>query len=254
MEIQPIVADSFMRKNSVIPVVDPRIEEGLQQVRDLLTKLTELQSEKLELDKLIHDFNLRHQQELGALIIKLLTLRKLELKKQAISNMDWKQAYDTANKEFHDYQKIFDTSQKEAYWSLTKEQQHELKDLFRKASKCCHPDMVEEKLHEEASATFHELKTAYSQNNLKRVQEIWASLDRGNEVDISSIYGQNLEKLLIEITHLKSQTTTIESELKDVKNTPSYVQILLIDDWDNYFKDKKIKLERELETRKAQVA
>jgi len=182
-----------MNTATLIHVLDPKIKSGLKQIENLREELTEKESEKSELDKLIHDFNVRHQQECGQLIIQLLTLRKDRLKEKSDSDFEWKQAYD-AGKAFHDYQKIFDAAQKDSQWNLTNDEEIELKDLFRKASKCCHPDMIEDELEDEAGATFHELKSAYNQNDLSRVREIWESLESEKQVNVSSTYGKDLKK------------------------------------------------------------
>lgn len=238
---------------TLIHVVDPEIKSGLKQIENLREEIAERESEKSELDKLTHDFNIRHQQECGQLIIQLLTLRKENLKEKAESNFEWKNAYDEAGKAFHDYQKIFDAAQKEAHQNLTDDEEIELKDLFRKASKCCHPDMVKDELEEEAGATFHELKSAYNQNDLNRVREIWESLGSEEAVDVSSTYGQDFKKINLEIVRLKSKLKMLKSGLKDLKNSPSFIQVIILDNWDEYFDEKKRKLEQEIQRTKAQA-
>ena len=236
-----------MNTATLIHVLDPKIKSGLKQIENLREELTEKESEKSELDKLIHDFNVRHQQECGQLIIQLLTLRKDRLKEKSDSDFEWKQAYDDAGKASHDYQKIFDAAQKESQWNLTNDEEIELKDLFRKASKCCHPDMVEDELEDEAGATFHELKSAYNQNDLSRVREIWESLESEKQVNVSSTYGKDLKKIQMEIVRLKSQLKIVKSDLIELKDSPAFIQVILLDDWDEYFKEKKRKLEQEIQ-------
>ena len=236
-----------MNTATLIHVLDPKIKSGLKQIENLREELTEKESEKSELDKLIHDFNVRHQQECGQLIIQLLTIRKDRLKEKSDSDFEWKQAYDDAGKAFHDYQKIFDAAQKESQWNLTNDEEIELKDLFRKASKCCHPDMVEDELEDEAGATFHELKSAYNQNDLSRVREIWESLESEKQVNVLSTYGQDLKKIKMEIVRLKSQLKIVKSDLKELKDSPSFIQVIILDDWDEYFEEKKRKLEQEIQ-------
>ena len=238
---------------TLIHVVDPEIKSGLKQIENLREEIAERESEKSELDKLIHDFNIRHQQECGELIIQLLTLRKENLKEKAESNFEWKNAYDEAGKAFHDYQKIFDAAQKEAHQNLTDDEEIELKDLFRKASKCCHPDMVKDELEEEAGATFHELKSAYNQNDLNRVREIWESLDSEEVIDVSSTYGQDFKKINLEIVRLKSKLKMLKSDLKKLKDSPSFIQVIILDNWDEYFDEKKRKLKQEIQRTKAQA-
>jgi len=242
-----------MKSDILIHVVDPEIKSGLNRIEYLQDEVAEKESEKSELDKLIHDFNIRHQQECGQLIIQLLTLRKENLKEKAESNFEWEDAYDEAGKAFHDYQKIFDAAQKEVHRILTDDEQTELKDLFRKASKCCHPDMVKDELEEEAGATFHELKSAYNQNDLNRVKEIWESLESEKQVNVSTIYSRDLNKINLEIVRLKSKLKMLKSDLKKLKDSPSFIQVIILDDWDEYFDEKKRKLEQEIQHTMAQA-
>lgn len=241
------IVEKIRNPKFVIHVVNPWVKDGLKHIELLREDLAERVSEKFELDKLIHDFNTCHQQECGRLIIRLLTLRKDRLKEKAKSDFEWKKAYDSAGKAFQDYQKIFDAVQKEFRWTLSDNEQMELKDIFRRASKCCHPDVVDDNLQEEASATFHELKMAYNQNDLNRVRDIWKLLETEKPVDVSDIYRQDLMKIQLEITRLKSQINIVKNELGELKNAPSYIQVILINDWDKYFEEKKRQLEQEIQ-------
>ena len=236
-----------MNTYTLIHVQNPEIKSGLKEIEYLREELGERESEKTELDKLIHDFNIRHQQECGRLIIQLLTLRKDKLKKKADTDFEWKHAYDKAGKAFHDYQKIFDAAQIESQWNLSDDEQTELKDLFRKASKCCHPDMVEDDLEDEAGAAFHELKSAYNQNDLNRVREIWESLENEKQINVSSPTSQDMKKIQMEIVRLKSQLNIVKSDLKELKDSQAFIQVVLLDDWDEYFEEKKRKLEQEIQ-------
>ena len=53
-------------------------------------------------------------------------------------------------------------------FKLNPEQKRELKSLYRKASKLCHPDVANGKSALKARATFIELKLAYERNDLER--------------------------------------------------------------------------------------
>jgi nucleotidyltransferase/DNA polymerase involved in DNA repair len=107
--------------------------------------------------------------------------------------------------------------------------------------------MVEDELEDEAGATFHELKSAYNQNDLSRVREIWESLESEKQVNVSSTYGQDLKKIKMEIVRLKSQLKIVKSDLKELKDSPSFIQVIILDDWDEYFEEKKRKLEQEIQ-------
>ena len=113
--------------------------------------------------------------------------------------------------------------------------------------------MVKDELEEEAGATFHELKSAYNQNDLNRVKEIWESLESEKQVNVSTIYSRDLNKINLEIVRLKSKLKMLKSDLKKLKDSPSFIQVIILDDWDEYFDEKKRKLEQEIQHTMAQA-
>jgi 5S rRNA maturation endonuclease (ribonuclease M5) len=51
----------------------------------------------------------------------------------------------------------------------------------------------------------------------------------------------------MEIVRLKSQLKIVKSDLKELKDSPSFIQVIILDDWDEYFEEKKRKLEQEIQ-------
>ena len=59
------------------------------------------------------------------------------------------------------------------------EKQNELRKNYRKATKLCHPDKVTDEQKELATKMFTDLKNAYDNNNLEKLNKILSELERG---------------------------------------------------------------------------
>jgi DnaJ-domain-containing protein 1 len=118
--------------------------------------------------------------------------------------------------------------------------------MFRRASKLCHPDLVSAQFKAEANVIFIELKTAYEQHNLRRVEEILHLLERGERLAPQPRQNQDKEKLRAEITYLEKRIQATRQEIESLKQSSTYQKLLRIDDWDDYFDDLKAELQRKI--------
>ena len=198
-----------------------------------------LSNERIDLEKLIHEFGIRHNKELGEIILKILWLRKKKAKGTP------KQT--EAEKDFEDYSKQYQISKNEKIADLTEAEQKELKQKYRKASKLCHPDMVNDDQKELADKLFAELNAAYESNDLKRVKEILAQLEKG-DFFVSKSDAINKKQLMkVEIEKLRLRIKQLKVELYAIKQSEAYKTISSIDNWDEYFSSVKQKLILQLE-------
>jgi len=78
------------------------------------------------------------------------------------------------------------------------------------------------------------------------VREIWESLESEKQVNVTSPTSQDLKKIQMEIVRLKSKLKLVKSDLKELKDSPAFIQVILLDDWDEYFEEKKRKLEQKI--------
>jgi len=197
-----------------------------------------LSDEKADYEKLIHEFSVRHNKELGELIIKILQHRK-EKAKGTPQQHEAEEDYDT-------YHKEFEAGKDEQIVILTDEEQKELKDKYRKASKICHPDVVKEEQKDLATNLFAELSTAYENNDLRRVREILENLEKGHffitksdAINEKQLLKGEMEKLRLRIKELKEQ-------LQIIKESDTYKTVSSIANWDKYFDETKQKLRLQL--------
>lgn len=107
---------------------------------------------------------------------------------------------------------------------------------YRKASKLCHPDVINADQKELADHLFAELNSAYAKNDLQKVREILANLERGDYFLSKSdaIYEKKLLKT--EIEKLRIRINQLKDQIQIIRNSEAYITIANIDDWGAYFK------------------
>ena len=198
-----IEIEKFINQHNNLTVyIDPEIEGLRLEAKSLEAKLNKLSDEKADLEKLIHEFGVRHNKELGELILKILKYRKTKAKGTPKET--------EAEEDYKNYSQEFEVSKNEKVADLTEEELLEIKKKYRKASKLCHPDVVSEDQKELADKLFTELNRAYEQNDLKKVTEILENLKKGNffvsksdTITEKQLMKAEIEKLKIRISELQ---------------------------------------------------
>lgn len=214
--------------------LDPEIDALKLEIKSLEAAINFLSEEKADLEKLIHEFGIRHNKELGELLIKILEHRKENTK----GTPQQKEAED----DYNTYQQEYEATKNEEVSALTEDEQKELKSKYRKASKLCHPDVVSEEQKELATKLFAKLNAAYEKNDIKRVSEILESLEKGNFF-ISKSDSINEKQLLIaEMEKQRLRVKELKEQLQAIKKSDTYITISSIDNWDEYFINAKQKL------------
>ena len=231
----------FISKNQQLSIwTDPEIAALKLEIKNLENQLNGFDNEKIELEKLLSEFQHRHTIELGEIILDILKLRKLKFKSD-------KTKYQEAENDERQYREQVDNEKEKEIFVLTDEQKLELKKKFRKATVLCHPDKVADEFKEAAQRIFIELKHAYDANDLKKVSEILDELEKGNFFKTKSETVQEKDLLKAAIAKLKRQIKILETEIIAIKESEPYKTIISIENWDDYFKRTKEKLQRELE-------
>ena len=130
--------------------IDPEIEALRFEAKALEKQIQEQSNEKAEIDKLIHEFDLKYNQELGELIMKILEYRKEKSKGTP--------QQEETEKDYEQFHSSYEVNKNESIIELEEDEQKELKDKYRKAGKLCHPDVVEEEQKQAAHKIFMEFK------------------------------------------------------------------------------------------------
>jgi len=238
---------NFISKNQQLSIwTDPEIAALKLEIKNLENQLNGFDNEKIELEKLLSEFQHRHTIELGEIILDILKLRKLKFKSD-------KTKFEEAENDERQYREQVDTEKGKEIFELTDEQKLELKKKFRKATVLCHPDKVADEFKDAAQRIFIELKQAYDANDLKKVSEILDDLEKGNFFKSKSETVQEKDLLKAAIAKLKRQINILETEIITIKESDTFKTIISIEDWDDYFQRTKEKLQRELEELKLEI-
>ncbi len=239
----------FINQNQkVILYQDSEVEALKIEIKKLEMEVSSASDEVTDTEKLIHDFSIRHSRELGEIVSKILNLRKTKLEHEQDGSNEKKKEYEEAKNDYESYSKQYEESKFNNQFELTEEEKQELKLKYRKATKLCHPDVVTDELKEHAEIVFRELQEAYEKNDLKKVREILEMLEKG-DMFIPKSEGINEKvRLKAEVIKLRKKYNDLKAELSKLKESETYQTIASIMDWDEYFKETKQKLTKELKT------
>lgn len=232
-------------KVNIVLLQDIEIESLKSELRNLEILIGEITSEKLELEKLLSEFQHRHTLELGEIILEILKLRKLKFKKDKVR-------YEETENDEWQYNEQFIVEKQKIVHELNEEQKSDLKKKFREATFLCHPDKISDEFKNIAEEIFMELRTAYELNDLIKVTKILNDLKKGGFSAKSDSVSKK-ELLKHTIIKLQKEVDFIKNQILEIKNSDTYLTILEIKNWDNYFYKTKVDLLRELEELKKEI-
>ena len=186
---------------------------------------------------------------MGEVIERLLELKKKLLHLQISSSDDvdkeiYKE-YEEIEKEYknfhNDYEKTIKIEQDRGI--ISDEELKELKAVFRKAVKICHPDIVEGKHKEEAHSIMLKLNDAYQRKMLDEVVAIFKSLgtDFSSRETLSDI-----KHLKQKIKYLKKAIDDTKIEIEEIVNSEEYLVLSEIENLDVYIEENKQEFEEEI--------
>jgi len=227
---------------------DPEIAALKLEIRAFEYQVSSLQDELTEVEKLIHLYEVRHNQELGSILCHLLRIRIKIFKEQAKDDANKQADYDEAKRDFEEFNKSYKELEKEKINDLPEKDMKELKKLFREASKKCHPDVVSDELHDKAAEMFISLHKAYKTNNLEKIKEIAKELEKNDPFIPMSETIENKSKFLSKITELRKVRNELLRKLKEVKGSEVYETVAKITNWNSHFSGIKKKLQSELDS------
>ena len=138
-------------------------------------------------------------------------------------------------------------------YEISEDEKQELKKLYRKASRLCHPDIVVDELKKQAHKIMQTLNAAYSNKDLKTVHKILDNLENGIAFDVASDKIDDKKILKAKINELREKIDSINEEIADIKEDEIYKTISELDDWDEYFEGIKNTLEEEMQALKGQL-
>lgn len=226
---------------------DPEVETLKQEIINLENEIGLLATEKGEIERQIHQYHIRYNRELGEILQKIFERRRDKLKEEAEKDPKKEAKYEEAER---DYQEFKGEYEKTAHTPLpaiiSEEEQSELKKKYRKACLKCHPDKVPDHLKERAAKLFVELKNAYENNNLQKVNELLAQIESGI-FDEQADKTDTKEQLIKTLESLKISLGNLKNALAQMKQSEVYKTLLSMTDINGHFEKLKAQLLTELE-------
>lgn len=233
--------------------IDPEIALLQAELERVTSLLADLETEQVELGHLISRFQAAHNEVLGERIRKLLKLRLRLLERQIKTNPEKQSAYDQASRDFDEFQRDQDI-QKETdartQWNLTEEEQKELKSLFRKGSKKCHPDLVPAEHHDAAAQMFRELCGAYEEGDLEQLRQLVQRTEAGlfdAPSETRDSEARRKERLKAKIAGIREALERTRANVQGIKVSTTYQTMKENADWGRLFETQANFLDEEIE-------
>lgn len=155
------------------------------------------------------------------------------------------QEYEDVKRDSEEFSKEYEEVQKEERLEISDEEKKELKILFRKASKLCHPDIVSDELKEQANEIMQRLNEANSKRDINAVRKILAALESGNGFIVASDAINDKDLLRSKIVDIRDTIYQNEVDIEVIKKD-EVIQILNdYEDVDDYFTRLETELENE---------
>jgi hypothetical protein len=233
--------EKYNHYSDIIFLGDSELFEIKKEIKELQDKLIALENEKNDIEKTLSEFQCRHTTEVGQIILDILKCNKLKFKTDELG-------YDEAKLKEENYKSLYDKQKKKASFTLSEVEQKKLKQLFRKASKLCHPDKIDSNYKELAQEIFNKLKIAYDNNDLSTITSIIEELESGNLIQENIDVLSEKNSIYSFWRHLKVSIVKLETYISGIKASETYQNLIEIDDWDLYFENLRKELTEKLST------
>ena len=160
-----------------------------------------------------------------------------------------RQEYESYQEQQHDAEKRFSFEQK-----MSEDERHELKRLWRQASKLCHPDLVDNELKNDAHSMMVQLNQARQRGDLSAIRSILTRLQKGLEPLMASDRLNDLQRLRQRIVEVKQHIASLIEELATLEKEESWQLISTLGDRETYFRQQEKALAEIRQTLEQQVS
>ena len=230
----------------LLAYIEPPLQLLRREIQRLEEELAATSRAHNETEKTLKRFSQEHSKHLGDLLQEILLQSKLKAKYEASLDEEKEELYESAKADHEAYTDSREQAASEAIRPLTRQEQKELKKLYRRTSLQCHPDRVVDELHDEAEHLFIEVNEAYKANDLDRLRELSEQLE-GLSMAGKAEGITELKKLRGRVANLEQKLADALTKLNKLHEQPVYQTVSNIPDWDVYFEDTKRLLNDQLE-------
>lgn len=242
-----VLIEAYISQFTSLVVYDDKEIQGLKLELKIFEKeFLNLTCELEEYHNQINNFNQKYHKELGKLLEEILILREeyfgLLYEKDRVK---FEYEYLEAKRDFENFHEERKRFKFDNPKELSKKEKAELKRLYKKASKLCHPDIIDESKKVEAEEIFKALNSAYQENDIKKVSEILNTLLRGENYSFESDILFDKKILRDKIDIVRDKIKVIKTEIEIIKRDETFNLINEIDSIEEYIYQTKSELEDE---------
>ncbi|MCS2161056.1 DNA repair protein [Scandinavium sp. H11S7] len=245
---------------------DPRISASKLELKTLEAELQELLDRRTARIQRMDEFNELYMTRLGPLMTEILRLRKVLAEKmlrrqlregsrsEPVAEESARQA-DAASQDYESYRQRHQEAQRHqaAQQRLAESERHELKRLWRQASKLCHPDLVDDSLKAEATTLMVRLNQARQRGDLATVRSILTRLMQGQQPMLASNCLNDLAPLRQKIAEIRLQIRTLNLELTGLEKEGAWQLVTTLRDQEGYFQQQEKAMSNTVRTLEKQI-
>ncbi|QKN80447.1 DNA repair protein [Scandinavium goeteborgense] len=245
---------------------DPRISASKLELKTLEAELQALHDRRTARIQRLDEFNELYMTRLGPLMTEILRLRKVLAEKmlrrqlregsrsEPVAEESARQA-DAASQDYESYRQRHQEAQRHqaAQQRLAESERHELKRLWRQASKLCHPDLVDDSLKAEATTLMVRLNQARQRGDLPMVRSILTRLMQGQQPMLASSRLNDLEPLRQKIAEIRLQIRTLILELSGLEKEGAWQLVTTLRDQEGYFLQQEKAMSNTVRTLEKQI-
>ena len=222
------------------------IKKSTEELKEVLEQIDEESAEYKEYSKLyeelkesLHDLQEEQEQQ----------EEQLKEMEDELDDERIEEEYKEAKGAYEEYRQEHENikEQQKDIDTLNAEEKKELKKLYKKAARLCHPDIVADEHKEHAHEIMQALNAAYSKQDLAEVKMILLSLENGTGFTVSSDAIDDAKILKMKIDEIKSKLYEVKSEVEEIQKDETFTTLSELDDWDAYFDELKEDLQKEKE-------
>lgn len=233
--------------------IDPEITLLEAEFELLSSELADLETEQADLTHQLSRYQAEFHESLGDRLARLLKLRMRKLLRESKINPEKQSSYEQAKKDFEDFEQEQETRREKdarTEWNLSEEEQKELKQMYRRGSKLCHPDLVADEHKDAASRMFMELRKAYEEGDLLRIRHLVERCEAGLFDSIQGDGDQSERKkqrLRAKIAGIREALDRVKQDIKTIQESNTYQVMIQHPDWQALFAQQAHLLDQEIE-------
>lgn len=255
------IEDYLKRLTAIVVSEDYESAELKFELKILELRLESVTNEQADLERYILLFNRKQYEILGDITEKVLQakarymrLKAEQAREEQLHDKEdveaFEQEAEQAEQTYQEYADEHEAVLQTQVQSLSEEEEKDLKQLFRKCCNLCHPDKVPDTLKEQAHEIFIQVKEAYDNNDLAKVEEIYQRLKSGNFSQTKSSTLKAIDVLRSAVAELRYKLDQAIAELHKLKALPVtklFEEIGYAEsEWERYLEGKRQIMEDQL--------